>query len=173
MGFSIFSHHESWTIAHGLLFGTLYLIAFAGGLDALWNLRPGILTEEGIRKSIKRVQLGLWTMAVASWLTVITGTYVVYVWYRAKIPGSPRSRLLSEPATAFWHTFGMEWKEHLSWIVPILTTAAAFIVSRYGQELVKNRVLHSVVLWFLLVSSAMAGIGALLGAFINKVAPFI
>jgi hypothetical protein len=34
----------------------------------------------------------------------------------------PRSYLPAEPQ-AGWHTFGMEWKEHVAWLAPILATA--------------------------------------------------
>jgi hypothetical protein len=32
---------ETWTVIHGLLAGTLFLLAFAGGLAGMWSLRPG------------------------------------------------------------------------------------------------------------------------------------
>jgi hypothetical protein len=37
-----------------------------------------------------------------------------------------------DPSTADWHTFGMEWKEHVAWIAPILATVAAGLVVYYG-----------------------------------------
>ena len=45
---------------------------------------------------------------------MITGSWVVYPWYRAKGPGSPKSILLANPATKDWHNFAMEWKEHVA-----------------------------------------------------------
>jgi hypothetical protein len=53
---------------------------------------------------------------------VITGTRVVYPWYRDPAPDSPRSVLLADEATVDWHEFGMEWKEHVAWLSPILAT---------------------------------------------------
>lgn len=29
--------------------------------------------------------------------------------------------------TTRWHDFGMEWKEHVGWLVPLLLTAVAFL----------------------------------------------
>ncbi len=31
---------ELWTVLHGLVFGSLFLLAFAGGLAGLYSLRP-------------------------------------------------------------------------------------------------------------------------------------
>ena len=68
---------------------------------------------------MKRLVIGMWTMAIMAWLTVFSGTYIVYPWYRAPDPGSPRSFLLANADTKAWHTFGMEWKEHVGWFAPI------------------------------------------------------
>jgi hypothetical protein len=47
----------------------------------------------------------------------------------------PRSYLLENPELAAWHNFGMEWKEHVAWMSPILATAVAYVVLRYGLRL--------------------------------------
>jgi hypothetical protein len=84
---------------------------------------------------------GIWVMAIVAWLTVITGTYIVYPWYRVKplagaeLTQCPRSDLLANPDLAAWHTFGMEWKEHVAWLSPILATAVTYVVVRYGSKL--------------------------------------
>lgn len=163
------TQHEFWTVIHGLVFGSLYLLAFAGGAEALWSLRPQFFSEE----KIKRIKIGVWTMVVASWLTVVSGTYLVYVWYREKIPESPRSKLLADPAKALWHSFGMEWKEHVTWIAPILTTLVAFLVTWYDTELLEREEVRRTIFWLFLMAFVASAIGGLLGAFINKVAPII
>lgn len=165
------TEREFWTVLHGLIFGSLYLLAFAGGAAGLWSLRPGLLTEAGIAERLRRLKLGVWTMAIACWITVLSGTYIVYVWYRAKVPESPRSRLLADPAKAMWHTFGMEWKEHVAWLAPILATAVAFLVNRYGTELLHRQEIRRVAFTLFSLAFAAAAIAGLLGAFINKVAP--
>lgn len=164
---------ELWTVLHGMIFGSLYLLAFAGGAAGLWSLRPGLLTEAGILERLRRLRIGVWTMAAACWVTVISGTYIVYVWYRAKVPESPRSRLLAEPTKAAWHTFGMEWKEHVAWMAPILATAVAFLVTWYDRELLERQEVRRAAFWLFALAFGAAAVAGLLGAFINKAAPVL
>jgi hypothetical protein len=121
-----------------------------------------------------------WTMAILAWLTVILGTYWSYPWYRAKPPASvsgaalvdyPKYYLLANPQTADWHEFGMEWKEHIAWLVPILLTAVAFIISVHGKQLVADARLRRMVLFLFTVALFSAGVAGALGALINKAAP--
>src|SRR5258708_2564609 len=127
------TERETWALIHGMVFGALFLLAFAGGLAGLWSLREKLLTTEGIAERTPRLLVGTTAMAVVAWLTVIVGTWVVYPWYRATPPtgttdltGFPRSLLLASPNTADWHNFAMEWKEHVAWFAPFLATAVAF-----------------------------------------------
>ena len=126
------SNRETWTLVHGMIFGVIFLLGFAGGLEGLYSLRPQLLTAAGVRDRVRRLRIGVVAMAVAAWGTVITGTWVIYPWYREKVPESAKSVLVADPATAQWHSFGMEWKEHIAWISPILATVVAFIVVYYG-----------------------------------------
>ncbi|MCD6021811.1 MAG: hypothetical protein K0R20_1521 [Actinomycetia bacterium] len=185
---------EVWTVLHGLVFGTVFLIAFAGGLAGLWSLRPGFLTTAGIRERMRRLYIGTWVMAVTAWVTVISGTWIVYPWYRAKLAASggddfagcagaalpsrswsPRDFLLSDVSgtTHSWHEFGMEWKEHVAWASPFLATAVAFIVVYYGPRLVARPWLRAMVLVMFVAAFAAAAIGGAFGAFLNKVAPIV
>lgn len=171
------SGRELWTVLHGMIFGALFLLAFAGGLAGLYSLRPGLVTLEGIRERMHRLLAGTWVMAVIAWITVISGTYTVYPWYRAKPPAGaslgsfPRSFLLSTPTTEAWHTFGMEWKEHVGWFAPILATAVAFAVAYYGPQLARESKLRTALVWMFALAFFAAGVAGLFGAFINKVAP--
>jgi hypothetical protein len=168
---------ELWTVLHGLVFGSLFLLAFAGGLAGLYSLRPEWVTVSGVRERMLRLLGGTWLMAVVAWITVISGTYIVYPWYRAKPPEGanlaeyPRYLLLSNPTTSGWHTFGMEWKEHVAWFAPILTTAVAFVVSAYGPQLAKEEKLRKALIWFFVLGFTAAAIAGVFGAFINKIAP--
>jgi hypothetical protein len=110
-------------------------------------------------------------MAITAWLTVITGTWIVYPWYREKSPDSPKSKLLADPDTADWHEFGMEWKEHIAWIAPMLATTAAFLAIYYGAVLARNRYLRLVVMSVFVAAFVTAGIAGLYGALITKAAP--
>ena len=165
------SIRELWTVLHGLIFGSLFLLAFAGGLAGLYSLRPEWVTVAGIRERSRRLLAGTWLMAVVAWITVVSGTYIVYPWYRARAPESPRSLLLANPATALWHTFGMEWKEHIGWFAPILATTVAFVVAYYGTQIADDGRLRRAALWLFVLAFAAAGVAGIFGAFLNKVAP--
>lgn len=171
---------EFWTVIHGMILGALFLLAFAGGLAGLYSLRPEWVTVSGINERLRRLDVGTWVMAIVAWLTVITGTYIVYPWYRAKPPEGladlsdyPRSFLLSVPELSAWHTFGMEWKEHVAWFSPILATAVAFVVWRYGDQIAQNPKLRNALIILFVLAFAAAGIAGLFGAFITKAAPIL
>jgi len=164
---------EFWTLVHGMIFGALFLLGFAGGLEGLYSLRPQLLQPAGIRDRALRLQVGVVVMAVAAWGTVLTGTWIVYPWYRDPAETSPRSTLLADEATAEWHHFGMEWKEHVAWIAPILATVVAFIVVYYGASLIRHdRVRRATILLFVL-AFVFAAVAGLFGALITKAAPII
>ncbi|HDH02718.1 MAG TPA: hypothetical protein ENH15_00555 [Actinobacteria bacterium] len=188
------SFRDTWTVVHGLVLGTLFLLAFAGGLAGLWSLRPGYLTTKGITERMRRLSIGVWGMAAAAWATVITGTWIVYPWYRVKlapvgenayagcvdavVPGptcSPRDFLKSNVSgdTELWHIFGMEWKEHISWAAPILATAAAFIITYYGPRLIARPWLRTSVIVMFVGAFAAAVVGGAFGAFLAKIAPIL
>jgi len=166
-----FTTHEWWGLIHGMGFGALFLLAFAGGFAGLYSLRPRLLTTEGIAERVRRLKIGVVAMAVAAWGTVITGTWIVYPWYRQPDPASPRSQLLADPATADWHTFGMEWKEHVAWLSPMLATAVAFIVVYYGPRLAHHDRVRRTALGLFVAAFAFAAVAGAFGAFITKVAP--
>ena len=165
------SDREWWAVIHGMGLGALFLLAFGGGLAGLYSLRAGLLTEQGIVERTRRLMIGVWAMAVVAWLTVITGSYIVYPWYRDAAPTSPKSRLVADPATADWHNFAMEWKEHVAWIAPLLATAVAFAVTYYGTSLIRHQGVRKALLVFFTVAFLIAGIAGALGAFITKAAP--
>jgi hypothetical protein len=180
---------EIWTLVHGLIIGSLFLLAFAGGLAGLWSFRPELVTPAGIQERLLRLRIGVTSMAVLAWATVITGTWVVYPWYRESLAGedaagceglqapsdkcSPRDFLLSNVSgdTEDWHKFGMEWKEHIAWISPMLATAAAFLVVYYGADLVRNRTLRILTMVVFVGAFAVAAVAGLFGALITKTAP--
>lgn len=167
------SEKEFWVVLHGLILGSLFLLAFSGGIAGLWSLRPGFLTQEGLDERMKRLKWGSWILAAVCWATVITGTFLVYIWYREKVPTSPRSMLLANPDKAAWHTFGMEWKEHVAWISPFLATAVAWMIQKYDRELLKRQDLRQMAFVLFLIAFATAAVAGLFGAFINKAAPLL
>jgi hypothetical protein len=166
-----FTTREWWGLIHGMGFGAVFLLAFAGGLAELHSLRPALMTAAGIQSRMRRLRIGVVTMAVAAWLTVISGTWIVYPWYRDPAKTSPRSTLLADPATEDWHTFGMEWKEHIAWLSPILATVVAFIVVYYGTNLIRHDRVRRTAMALFVLAFGFAAIAGAFGAFITKVAP--
>jgi hypothetical protein len=172
------TNRESWALIHGMGLGALFLLAFGGGLAGLWSLREKYLTSEGLAERSPRLLVGTVGMAIVAWAAVIVGTWIVYPWYRATPPEGttdltdfPRSLLLSSPTTADWHSFAMEWKEHVAWFAPFLATAVAFAVAYYGVQLARRGDIRRAVLVFFVLAFVAAGIAGLFGALITKAAP--
>jgi hypothetical protein len=165
------SSHEFWALVHGAILGGAFLLAFSGGFAGLYSLRPEWSTGEGLHERVRRLTVGTTTMAALVWFTVISGTWVVYPWYREETPDSPRSLLLANPDTKDWHEFAMEWKEHIAWIAPMLATVAAFIVLYYREDLIKNQTARRIAMACFVGAFVIAVIAGLLGALITKKAP--
>jgi len=167
-----------WTLIHGMGFGALSLMACSGALVELsrrYSPRDG-LPVSALDERFFRIYLS--AMAAIAWLAVLTGAYIVYPWYRAAAPagtanlaGFPQALLLSRPATAGWHSIGMEWKEHVAWFAPISITMAAAVFARYGRGIRQHPAIRNAVLGFVLISFACAGIAGFFGAMLNKNAP--
>jgi hypothetical protein len=169
---------EIWTVIHGMVFGFIFLLGFSGALYAVYMLKPGWQTTEGITRTVRNIKTYLWALAVSVWAAVITGAYVVYPWYRAAPPAGttdlstyPRSLLLANEATAGWHEFGMEWKEHVAFLAPIAATVVAFVVSYYGPALARKVGERRAVMIFFIFAFLTAAVAGLFGAFITKAAP--
>ncbi len=171
MGLAI-TAREFWLLFH-LVVGVILIHGFLEGMFGLYHLSKGALSF----KRLRRVLITLWAMAIAAWATVISGTWKVYAWYRAKpsdeadLLDYPRSYLLANPDINQWHKFGMEWKEHVGWLTPILVTAVAFVLFYYGSQLIKHQLLRRSLMVMLVVAFAAAVISGGLGAAINKIAP--
>ncbi|MBI4171783.1 MAG: hypothetical protein HY511_03400 [Actinobacteria bacterium] len=164
------TNREFWTLIHGMVIGAAFLLAFAGGLAGLWSLRAELVTPAGLAERMRRLKIGVSAMAIAAWATVLTGTYIVYPWYREQVPTSARSTLLADPSTEDWHKFGMEWKEHIAWISPMLATVAAFLVVYYGASLSRNPKLRNITTAVFVAAFAVAAIAGIFGALITKAA---
>lgn len=166
-----------WTLIHGMGFGALYLLACSGAIVELWRHygRGGPPVAAG-GETFLRVYLGV--MTLLAWLTVFTGAYLIYPWYRAAAPagtvelaGFPQMLLQSSPATSAWHSIGMEWKEHVAWLAPISITMAFAVFVKYGRSIQTQPQLRNAVLCFVLVSFLAAGIAGFFGGMIDKKAP--
>lgn len=162
---------------HGLLFGVFFLLATYALFVELLRA-PGADTSGGTpRRGWARAYLV--ATAVTGWLAVLSGTYIVYPWYRAKPPagadlhGYPRSLLLSRASTAQFHSLGMEWKEHVAFMAPMVFTMLAFVLCRYGSQIMRYPPVQRLLLIFsgtALLATAVAGA---VGALLNKSAPVV
>jgi len=167
-----------WTMIHGMGFGALYLMACSGALVELYRRYRSPLGPEIKIEDEKFMRIYLTAMAVLAWLTVLTGAYIIYPWYRAVPPPGtvnlasfPQRLLMASPSTSAWHSIGMEWKEHVAWLVPISITMAAAVFSQYRRSLRIHPELRAAVLGFVWISLLAAGIAGFFGAMLNKNAP--
>jgi hypothetical protein len=152
-----------WADVHGLVLGAVFLLAYSGGLAGLFTLRTRWETATGLRVLARQLIAGTWIMALVAWLTVVTGTYVVYPLYRSEF----RSVL----ATSFWNTFSMAWKIHIGWFAPILATTVAYVVTRYRTQLAEEPRMRQAMVVLFPFAFVTAGVAGLLGALTNKVLP--
>jgi hypothetical protein len=167
-----------WTLMHGLGFGALYLLACSGALVELYRITTSSAPSESTFGQQRFLKVYLLTMVVLAWAAVLTGTYVIYPWYRAMPPRGttelamfPQRLLMASPTTIGWHSLGMEWKEHVAWFAPISITMVAVVFIRYCRDFKNHRQLRNAVLCFALASFVAAGIAGFFGAMINKYAP--
>lgn len=180
MTLELFSGQSILTMMHGLVLGSGALMALSAALFALQvlpaNGEPSLVPA----RSTRALQWLLVATAVILWFTVLSGTYLVFPPYRATPPEGiadlsqyPRSLITSNPQTAWLHSFGMESKEHMPWIAAILATAVAFIGIRYRSALLVNAELKRMATLMLVICFLLVAFVAVLGTFINKVAPLV
>lgn len=172
------SWRDLLTVMHGMGFGALFMLAFSGAIAELYRISaPGAPAAPSARdQTLLCVYLAI--MVALAWLTVLSGAYIVYPWYRAVPPAGtsdlsafPQKLLLSSPATSGWHSLGMEWKEHVAWIAPIAMTMVAYVYGRYGAALHRHAGLRRAVLVLAVAAFFATGIAGAFGAFLNKYAP--
>jgi hypothetical protein len=154
------------------------MLAFAGAVAEFYRMSA---PEAAVLPSETGQRLLRWyliAMVVLAWASVISGTYMVYPWYRAVPPAGttdlanyPKFLLISSPTTSKWHSLGMEWKEHVGWLAPIAVTMVAYVTAKYGRSLTRPRHLRTAVLGFTVAAFVATGVAAAFGAFLNKYAP--
>jgi len=173
----LFSDRSLWTMLHGLVLsgGALMLL-----VAALFALRV-MAAPEGATIPARQSTAFAWLLvaiAVLLWTSVIGGAYIVFPMYRAAPPDGiaslaqyPRALLMSKPDTRWLHAFGMEIKEHMPWIAAMLVTAAAFVARRHRETLLADASLRRITGSLLALALVLVSFVALLGVFVNKVAP--
>ena len=175
----LFTGRSIWTMLHGIVLGGGALMALAAALFSLHAMRAADAPDVAVIPRQAQKLAGLLVFAaVALWLTVLVGTYISFPPYRATPPEGtidltryPRALLLAHPETAWLHRFAMELKEHVPWIAAMLATAVAFVAVRYRARLLSDARLRRMARALLAVSFTRASAIALLGVFVNKVAP--
>lgn len=80
------STNDLWTTTHGMVFGFIFLLGFAGALVGVYMMKSEWLTTEGTNANVNRLRAFLWLLTAAVWVAVFTGTYIVYPWCRAAPP---------------------------------------------------------------------------------------
>ena len=173
----LFSDRSLWTMLHGIVLsgGALTLLVVALFAVRAMAATPG--TELPARQANAFVGLLIGAAALL-WLAVISGTYIVFPLYRAVPPEGaaslaayPRALLLASADTRWLHAFGMEIKEHMPWIAAMLVTAAAVVARRCRATLLADAPLRRVLTVLLAIAIVLVSGVALLGVFVNKVAP--
>ena len=166
------------TVFHGMGFGALFMLAFTGAIAEIYRMSAPGAPAVPSHKDQMLLRVYLVGMVVLAWGTVLSGAYLVYPWYRAIPPAGttdlsayPQKLLMASPSTSGWHSLGMEWKEHVAWLVPIAATIVAYIVSKYGPSLAKETKIRNAAVWFFIIAFLAAAIAGGLGAFITKAAP--
>lgn len=162
------------TLFHGMGFGALFLLAFSGAMFELGRADQG----NGAAGNQRHTQIYLVAMTVLAWLTVLSGAYMIYPWYRAVAPPGtadlaayPQLFLKSNPNTIGWHSFGMEWKEHIAWLAPISVTMITAVYFHYGGQLRLHLALRRAILAFTAIAFFAAAVAGFFGAMIDKNAP--
>ena len=74
------------TVLHGMGFGALFMLAFSGALAELYRMSVSIGPTQLSSRSQSLLSVYLIAMVVLAWLTVFSGAYIVYPWYRAVPP---------------------------------------------------------------------------------------
>lgn len=166
------------TVLHGMGFGALFMLAFSGALAQLYRMSATSVPDQQSKREHRLLATYLIGMAVLAWLTVLSGAYIVYPWYRAVPPAGvtdladyPRRLLLASGHTSAWHNVGMEWKENVAWLAPLAMTMVAYVTLKYSRAIAHWRSMRTAVMGFALAAFIATGVAGMFGAFLNKYAP--
>lgn len=178
MDTQLFTERSLWTMLHGIVLSGAGMMALSAALFSLRTLPANLFPEAAARIQSRHLVWLTGFIAAMLWATVVVGTYIVFPPYRATPPEGvadltmyPKALLQSSAATAWLHSIAMESKEHIPWIATMLATAAAFIAARYKSRLVGDVKLNNLVTWLLAICLLLVVFAAVMGVFVNKVAP--
>lgn len=158
---------------HGAVLGGLFLVLVVLSLLSVWQLRPGDLTDAGRAAALRRSRRTLVAALAVGWVAVLTGSFVVDVWFSAHTATSPAVLLRSQPGDAVWADTVLELKEVASWASVIVLTVAVWLGLRRGGGLLVAAAGRRYVLALLGVTLACASVGGALGVLLTKLAPLM
>lgn len=174
----LFSERSLLTMLHGIVLGGAALLGIFAAMAVMRAVDSGATPMAGEDRRARSFALLTVFCAVVLWIAVLSGTYIIFPAYRATPPAGltdlaafPRSMLLGNPETAWLHAFAMESKEHMPWIAAMLATAVAFVAVHRRSMLLADPRLRSMSMTLLAICFALVSFTALLGTFVNKVAP--
>ena len=143
---------------HGLA-AFLYLFVGTVGLYLAWRLWTGRI------RAFADLQLLATVSATFSLLAIVFGNWL-YIYYRAKDPGSPRSYFMANMPVV--HKIFFEFKEFVALLTLPLTAAAAFILWYYGAQVLDRKWMRYTVAVLLALSFFYLVVAFGLGAAVTK-----
>ena len=146
---------------HGLA-AFLYLFIGTIGLYLGWRLLTGRIS------AFADLQLLAVVMATCSFLAILFGNWL-YIYYRAKDPSSPRSYFMATAPEV--HKIFFEFKEFAALFTLPLTVCAAFILWRYGRQVLERPWLRYSVAVLIGLSFFYLAVAFGLGAAVTKLKP--
>jgi hypothetical protein len=165
---------HSWVnIIHGAVLGGLFLMTIVAAMLVVLQARQGDLTEEGAARSARWLARSCVAMVVMGWLAVLTGTFVVDVWFHARSAVAPASLLEASPTYPAWGSLIVRLKEWVSWAGAIAATAAAIVAFRQGWRIVDRPRVRRSMIALLGAAFALAALGGALGVLLAKLAPLM
>ena len=173
------SFREIFGLIHGIVLGSIFLLSYGAAMVWLKSFQHQFLSDQGRIIRSKNMIPVVWTLTIICWLTVLSGTLITYPWYRAiPIEGVdlklyPQALLASSKHTEHWHSFAMEWKEHIAWLSPFIFTTCAYIMTVYKEMISNKQYVRKALMLLLTLAFISAMIAGLLGALITKKAPIL
>lgn len=146
---------------HGML-AFLYLFVGTIGLYLGWRLLVGRI------RAFADLQLLSVVAATFSLLAIIAGNWL-YIYYRAPVPDSPRSVFLKTAPEV--HRIFFEFKEFAALYTLPLTVCAAFILWRYGAQVLDRPWLRYTVAVLMGLAFFYLVVAFGLGAAVTKLRP--
>lgn len=159
------------TTGHGVLFGGGYIVLLVVALGAVTWLRPAELLPAGRESTRRQIGMTLAAAAAVAWITVITGTWGIYPWFRADAAESATSVLRARASLAPWGSWVVLSKAWIAWTSAGLTTLAAAAGFRWRRRLTSEPRLRRCLQGLLTAALVAAAYAGAVGTLLAKLAP--